>query len=289
MASPGRRNGAPALVPVALVSSVTPAAPTPTAAPAAPRQAETDAQLLELWLFGRSPHTVRAYRREAAAYLVFLGARGRGLTTATLGDLQAYADGLGGLAPASRQRALAAVKSLLTFGHRIGYLPVNVGAAVKLPPARDALAERLLARERVTRLIALEPDARNRALLLVLYVGGLRISEAVALRWRDLRPRDYEPGAGGQLAVQGKGGRPATSCCRSPCGGGGRRLRPRPTGTDGWPTLEDATRRCSAASAAPARWTCARRPGWSRQRRGGRGCPRAPRPTGCATPTPRTP
>jgi site-specific recombinase XerD len=140
-------------------------------------------------------------------YLAFLGARGRGLTTGTLGDLQAYADGLGGLAPASRQRALAAVKSLLTFGHRVGYLPVNVGAAVKLPPVRDALAERLLARERVTRLIALEPDARNRALLLALYVGGLRISEAVALRRRDLRPRDDQPGAGGQLAVQGKGGK----------------------------------------------------------------------------------
>jgi site-specific recombinase XerD len=203
MAPPGRQNGAPSLVPVS------PIAPTPItpAPPLAPRQAETDAQLLELWLFGRGPHTQRAYRREAAVFLTFLGARGLGLATATLGDLQAYADGLAGLAPASRQRALAAVKSLLTFGHRIGYLPVNVGAAVKLPPVRDALAERLLARERVTRLIALEPDARNRALLLVLYVGGLRISEACALRRRDLRPRDDQPGAGGQLAVQGKGGK----------------------------------------------------------------------------------
>jgi site-specific recombinase XerD len=194
-------------------STPAPLVPVPPAPPvslevppsAAPRQAETDEQLVGLWLFGRSPHTVRAYRREAGSFLAFLGARGRGLTTGTLGDLQAYADGLAGLAPASRQRALAAVKSLLTFGQRVGYLPVNVGAAVKLPPVRDALAERLLARERVTRLIALEPDPRDRALLLVLYVGGLRISEAVALRRRDLRPRDDPPGAGGQLAVQGKG------------------------------------------------------------------------------------
>jgi integrase/recombinase XerD len=189
---------------------VPPAPPVPLAAPsaAAPRQAESDTQLLGLWLFGRSPHTVRAYRREAATFLAFLETRGLGLATATLGDLQAYVDGgtgLAGLAPASRQRALAAVKSLLTFGHRVGYLPVNVGAAVKLPPVRDALAERLLARERVTRLIALEPDPRDRALLLVLYVGGLRISEACALRRRDLRPRDDPPGAGGQLAVRGKG------------------------------------------------------------------------------------
>jgi integrase/recombinase XerD len=183
-----------------------PAAPPVALVPhASPRQAETDEQLVRLWLFGRSPHTVRAYRREAAAFLAFLETRGLGLATAALGDLQAYADGLAALAPASRQRALAAVKSLLTFGHRVGYLPVNVGAAVKLPPVRDALAERLLARERVTRLIALEPDPRDRALLLVLYVGGLRISEACALRRRDLRPRDDPPGAGGQLAVRGKG------------------------------------------------------------------------------------
>jgi hypothetical protein len=71
-----------------------------------PHQAETDEQLVGPWLFGRSPHTVRAYRREAAGFLAFLEARGRGLATATLGDLQAYADGLAALAPASRQRAL---------------------------------------------------------------------------------------------------------------------------------------------------------------------------------------
>jgi hypothetical protein len=82
----GKQNGAAALVPISSVTLAPPIAPAP-----APRQAETDAQLLELWLFGRSPHTVRAYRREAAAYLAFLGARGRGHTTGTLGDLQAYA------------------------------------------------------------------------------------------------------------------------------------------------------------------------------------------------------
>jgi site-specific recombinase XerD len=35
------------------------------------------------------------------------------------------------------------------------------------------------------------------------YAGGLRVSELVALRWRDLQPR----GDSGQLAVFGKGGK----------------------------------------------------------------------------------
>ena len=43
---------------------------------------------------------------------------------------------------------------------------------------------------------------RNRALLRLLYAGGLRVSEACALRWRDLQTRDDA----GQVTVYGKGG-----------------------------------------------------------------------------------
>jgi integrase len=123
----------------------------------------------------------------------------------TLGDLQAFAAGLeaAGLAPASRRLTLAAVKSLLAFGQRVGYLRFDVGAAVKLPPVKDALAERILDREAVLRLIDREPDARNRAVRRLLYAGGLRVSEACALRWRDLQPRDDV----GQVTLYGKGGK----------------------------------------------------------------------------------
>jgi integrase/recombinase XerD len=59
----------------------------------------------------------------------------------TLGDLQTFADSLIGK-PSSRSRTLAAVKSLLAFGQRTGYLALNVGAALKLPP-KNTLAERI--------------------------------------------------------------------------------------------------------------------------------------------------
>jgi site-specific recombinase XerD len=52
-------------------------------------------------------------------------------------------------------------------------------------------------------VLALEPDRRNRAILRLLYAGGLRRSELVGLRWRDLQPRDE----GGQVTVFGKGGK----------------------------------------------------------------------------------
>ncbi len=91
------------------------------------------------------------------------------LPTVTLGDLQAFADTLGELAPRSRIRTLAAIKSLLAFGQRTGYLPLNIGAALKLPTSKNTLAERILSQTQVHRLLALEPKHRNQVLLRLLY------------------------------------------------------------------------------------------------------------------------
>jgi len=152
---------------------------------ALPRQASSDEQLVNLWLHGRSEHTQRAYAADAERFRAYVGP----LMTATLGHIQAFADTLDG-APASRARTLAAAKSLLSFGQRVGYLPLNVGAAVKLPARKDTLAERILTEADVVRILALEHDKRNHALLRLLYGGGLRVSEIAGLKWRDLVARD---------------------------------------------------------------------------------------------------
>ena len=49
------------------------------------------------------------------------------------------------------------------------------------------------------------PRGRDRALIRTLYVGGLRVAEAVGLRTRYLVARDDGSGTSGQLAVFGKG------------------------------------------------------------------------------------
>jgi integrase/recombinase XerD len=162
----------------------------------------SDEQLVDLWLHGKSPHTQRAYRTDAERFLNFVA---RPLRAITLMDLQAYADSLAG-APATRIRALAAVKSLLTFGQRTGFLVLNVGAALKLPPRKDTLAERILDEAEVHTLLAREPGHRNRVLLRLLYRAGLRVSEIAGLCWRDAHARDD----GGQVTVFGKGGKTRT-------------------------------------------------------------------------------
>jgi integrase/recombinase XerD len=165
-----------------------------------PSQARNDGQLIELWLHGRPLHTQRAYAGDVAR---FLGGAGKSLPAVTLADLQGFADSLGGLAPASRYRILSAVKSLLAFGHRVGYLPFDVGRALRLPAVRGRLAERILPEADVHRILSLEPDGRNRALLVLLYASGVRVSEACGLCWRDVQPN----GDGAQVTVFGKGGK----------------------------------------------------------------------------------
>lgn len=71
--------------------------------------------------------------------------------------------------PASRYRALSAVKSLLGFGHQVGYLPFDVGRALRLPVVRNRLNERILPEADLHRILSLEPNPRNRTILTLLY------------------------------------------------------------------------------------------------------------------------
>jgi integrase/recombinase XerD len=106
--------------------------------------------------------------------------------------------------PASVARRLSAVRSLFAFAHKVGYLQWNVAAAVTLPPIEDQLARRIVTEEQMVKLLAVLRDKRDNALLRLLYIAGLRISEAAGLRWRHVTPRD---GGEAQLTVFGKGGK----------------------------------------------------------------------------------
>jgi integrase/recombinase XerD len=174
----------------------------PSAAPAlVPVQADSDRDLIAMWVArSASPHTRRNYRRQAARFLAFVA---KPLALVRLGDMQAYLSTLEGQAPATRANAVAALKSLLSFGQEIRYLRFNLGKVLKAPPVKNMLAERILDETAVHRMLALEAAPRNRALLTLLYGGGLRISEVCGLRWRDLAERD----GAGQVTVYGKGGK----------------------------------------------------------------------------------
>jgi len=177
--------------------------PAPSPIPASHPGGENDSAFIELWLGTKvSTHTRRAYRSEIAR---FRGALAKPLLLITLSDLQGYAQALAesALKPASQNRALTAIKSLLSFGQDTGYLPFNVGAAVKLRPDADRLAQRILEESAVARLIDRAPPGRDQVLLRLLYTSGVRVSELAGLKWCDLAPR----AEAGQITVFGKRGK----------------------------------------------------------------------------------
>jgi integrase/recombinase XerD len=173
-----------------------------TTTPSAPihQHAHSDQQLLALWLHGKSAHTQAAYAADIAR---LLAAVQKPLAAVTLADLQAFEGALGDLSPASRKRTLSAVKSLLTFGQRLGYLQFNVGAALTVPKAKSTLAERILSEGEVHAMIALTTKQRDQLMLRVLYASAGRVSEVCSLTWADAKPN----GDSGQVTLFGKGGK----------------------------------------------------------------------------------
>jgi integrase/recombinase XerD len=169
------------------------------------QQANSDGQVIELWLHGRSRHTQRAYQKDITDFLLFVETPLRNIT---LGQLQNYADDLQTkeLSPASIKRKLASIKSIFSFSHKIGYLAFDVGKPLKIPACRDKLAERILSEEEVQAIISSVENKRNRLIIKTLYYTAIRVSELASLTWKDLQSRNE----GGQLTVMGKGGKTNT-------------------------------------------------------------------------------
>lgn len=162
----------------------------------------SDSMILEQWLTSQaSPHTRSCYRRDADRLLAHVK---KPLRAIDLGDLQDFAESLvaAGLAPVSRLRTLAAVRSLFGFCQRMRYVPVNPAAELALPAHESRLAERIMPEEDLQRVLAVDLGPRDQVLLQLLYTAGLRVSEACGLRWRNLSTR----GDSGQITVFGKGG-----------------------------------------------------------------------------------
>jgi integrase/recombinase XerD len=165
-------------------------------------QADSDQHLVSLWLANhRSTATRKAYAGDIAKFGAFVGAKA--LRQVTVADVIEFGASLAAMAPASQKRIVNAVKSLLSFAERIGYLPVNVGAVVETVAVKDTLAERILDESDVLRMIAMATSQREAVLLRTLYASAGRVSEISGLVWRDVIPN----GESGQVVLYGKGGK----------------------------------------------------------------------------------
>ena len=157
---------------------------------------------------GVSRNTTQAYRRDLERFLAFAAERGR-TAWDQLGpaDVVAHLAALrgAGAAESSVARCLAAVRMLLRHQIAEGRLAKDPCALLSAP----VLARHLpttLGIEEVDALLAVASrdtwiDARDRALVEVLYATGARVSEAVGLTTDSLEP------SLGVLRLFGKGGK----------------------------------------------------------------------------------
>ena len=149
-----------------------------------PTQAETDAQLIELWLHGRSLNTRLAYENDIARFFKFVG---KSIREITLRDFQMFADSIEG-SVSTKRRVIAAIKSLFSFALKLGYVRFSVAAAIRVPKAMDRLAERILPEAKIHEVIALTPEGRDRMLLRLLYATGARVATRPERRWQTHTP-----------------------------------------------------------------------------------------------------
>jgi len=170
----------------------------PTQPQAIATQADTDNQLIALWLHGKSTHSQRAYLADIGKFVAHVS---KPLHAVTLADLQSFVDTLDG-SDNTRKRVVSSVKSLYSFGQKLGYLQFNVAAALKAPKPKNTLAERILSESEVLTMIALTSKERDKTLLRLLYASAGRVSEICGLTWRDCQ----QSGDSGQVTLFGKGG-----------------------------------------------------------------------------------
>lgn len=165
--------------------------------------AETTEQMISLWLYGKSDNSTKAYRRDVNEMIAFVG--GRGVEQWTVNDIQAFGSALKtrGLKPSSVNRKILAVKSLLTYGQKLGLLRANPGAAVPVERLRNNQADHIISESDVMSMIYTTTNPVERAILKLLYATGCRSEELRNLKWSDATERDGVV----QLTIFGKGGK----------------------------------------------------------------------------------
>ena len=159
----------------------------------------SDRELVYVWLGDKSRTTQVSYSSIVTGFFAFIN---KPLAEVQLEDLQLWQRRLQLTdRPSTVANKIRAIKSLFSYGVKIGYLETNIGSYIKCPRVKEKLAERILSEEDCLKLIEAAQKERDRALLCMMYACGLRVSEVCSLTWGDLQPSE----SGGKCNVFGKG------------------------------------------------------------------------------------
>ncbi len=138
---------------------------------------------------GASPHTVEAYNRDILNFIKF--AEDHVSATPEPRDFEQYIGFLRSRGKKTRSivRALSALRSFYNFLLLDGKIAVNPVADIEMPKFKPPIPN-VLSQEEMATLLAPKPSQkatlRDRTILELLYATGLRVSELVGLKKRDI-------------------------------------------------------------------------------------------------------
>ncbi|MDD6043069.1 MAG: tyrosine recombinase [Eubacteriaceae bacterium] len=154
-----------------------------------------------------SENTCDAYRRDLRGFQRFLNERGVSeMNNAAASDIAAYLMEIKneGMSKATSNRKLSSIRSFYKYLQSIGQLQINPAEGIKSPRIERKALEYLTIEE-VEKLLNTPDDSvigiRDKAMLEVLYATGIRVSELIELKVKDVNFRM------GFIACNGEHGR----------------------------------------------------------------------------------
>lgn len=153
-----------------------------------------------------SARTVNEYRKDLKVFVSWAAAQQLRWSTLTKADIDRYVMSQhdAGMTPATIKKRITAVRMLLQWAYRVQILPENVAQYVQ-SPKNDANLPTTAEVEQIDAYLSTpvtsERSARIHALAAIILESGLRLTEALHLKWRDLE------GGTRTIKVRGKGGK----------------------------------------------------------------------------------
>jgi len=164
-------------------------------------RANNDAEMILSWLTNKqSIHTQKQYSRTITHFLDFVG---KDLADVKVEDIQDYLRSLHlrNQQPSTIKVKLMIIKSLFSYCLKTGYIQSNPAILIDNPKVEDKISQKLLTVEDVKKLIEYADKIRDKLLIKVMFGLGLRVSEAVNLKWSNFRDSNGIV----NLSVMGKG------------------------------------------------------------------------------------
>lgn len=138
-----------------------------------------------------SDHTIASYSNDLNHLSIYLGKKN--ILKLSVRDIEKYLKTLSDLSPASISHAISSLRTFYSYYIKLGNISVNPMYSIRQPKLGSHLPDYLTIEE-VDKLLDIKVengfDARNKAILELMYATGLRISEVVSLEFKNIDIED---------------------------------------------------------------------------------------------------